>query len=64
MKYIGHTKYNRRLMMVYSMILNRYLILFEYVSVHINITTNDFLCARLKSKCNSRAVKDAKADFD
>ena len=51
-------------MMVYSMILNWYLILFEYVSVHINITTNDFLCARLKSKCGSRAVKDEKADFD
>ena len=50
--------------MVYSIILNWYLILFEYVSVHINITTNGFICARLKSKGGSRAVKDAKADFD
>ena len=34
------------------------------VSVYNNITTNAFLCTRLKSKGGSRTVKDAKADFD
>ena len=50
--------------MVYFVILIGIWYCLIIVSVYNNITTNGFLCARLKSKGGSRTVKDAKADFD